>query len=158
MALAAVYDGKSVAQIRNQLLLHGYEAEIQLIDTKLCSLGVSDMVHQPGAGLTWNPDADTLALNAHRSGQTVTQIAAQLCRNGYVAPLALVKASLERQGVRIWSAWVMIPANVILVASLNWRWVGVEWASISIPDAGFRQIGKGCKLDSIGDGPKTVAS
>ncbi|MCJ1343942.1 hypothetical protein MMC31_002141 [Peltigera leucophlebia] len=101
MALAAVYDGKSVAQIRNQLLLHGYEAEILLIDTKLCSLGVSNMVHKPGAGLTWNPDADTLALNAHRSGQTVTQIAAQLCRNGYVAPVALVKASLERQGVRI---------------------------------------------------------
>lgn len=32
--------------------------------------------------LSWNTQADTFALSAHKAGQTVPQISAQLCQNG----------------------------------------------------------------------------
>lgn len=49
--------------------------------------------------LRWDAQADTIALSAHHTGQTVAQISAQLCQYGYTTTPVEVTASLSRQGV-----------------------------------------------------------
>lgn len=51
--------------------------------------------------LNWDAHAEAFALSGHRSGQTVSQITAQLCRNGYMATTANVVSSLNRQGFNV---------------------------------------------------------
>lgn len=50
-------------------------------------------------GLHWDPQADLLAINAYRSGQSVLQIWSYLRSMGYVVNAAEVAASLSAQGV-----------------------------------------------------------
>lgn len=56
--------------------------------------------------------AEVSASGANRDGQTVPEITAQLCRNGYAASTAEVAASLNAQGVQTvsWEAVSPPPA------------------------------------------------
>ncbi|MCJ1342922.1 hypothetical protein MMC31_001111, partial [Peltigera leucophlebia] len=94
-ALAGHRAGKTVYEIGRQLFLRGYDAPVHLVSESLYRQGVEVLK----IGAPWDSRADTFALAAHSHGQTPSQIAAQLCKNGYEAAGAMVVASLNRQRI-----------------------------------------------------------
>ena len=110
-SLEAYHRGQTPLQIATQLCKNGYEAAGAMVVESLGRQGVTaqlDLPALPTTGRTtqpatsaWDYHADVTARNAHLQGQTVSQIATQLCRSGYAATNILVAASLNRQGFNV---------------------------------------------------------
>lgn len=110
-ALDAYRHGQTPLQIATQLCKNGYEAAGAMVVESLGRQGVTAHLNLPALPTTgrttqpatpaWDSHADVTARNAHLQGQTVSQIATQLCRIGYAATNVLVVASLNRQGFNV---------------------------------------------------------
>ena len=100
-ALAAHRAGKTAGQIHTQLTRNGYTTTIPQVSARLYGMGVQKVHWRPEhvTTIAWDAQADTFALAAHRVGQTMWQISAQLIKNGYAVTTTEVMASLARQGV-----------------------------------------------------------
>lgn len=60
-----------------------------------------EVEEEPKKSYSWNFLADEFALSAYNEGQTTLQIAHQLCKLGYDAPVDLVIASLNKQEINL---------------------------------------------------------
>lgn len=98
-ALAEHRTGKSVQQIKAHLGLNGYDILAPEITASLHRQGVDKVNWEAMQASPWDARADAFALAAYEQEQTASQIAMQLCKDGFEAPIAKVVASLNRQGV-----------------------------------------------------------
>ena len=100
-AIAAHTTGQTAAQISSQLIRNGYNPTKAEVVANLHGLGAQNVSWGVVAvpKFRWDAQADTFAMAAHRAGQSVSQISAQLCRNGYAVTTAEVTASLNKKGV-----------------------------------------------------------
>lgn len=100
-AMAGHSAGQSAGQIFRQLAKNGYITSKDEVGANLKRMGVQKVlwVDKKAAPLPWDAQADAFAISAHLAGQTVSQIAAQLCKNGYRAITADVVTSLNKQRV-----------------------------------------------------------
>lgn len=103
ISLDLYHSGKRVPQISAQLCSNGYKVTSEQVAASLTSQGEQNLrwhaEHHPPPPSGWDAQADAFAIDAHNLGETVPQIAASLCRNGYVASKAQVATSLNSQGV-----------------------------------------------------------
>lgn len=99
--------GQTPVQIATQLCKAGYLATGAIVVASLKEQGVNVQLKLP-AITTFNQEilerelggkADELALTAYGQGQTVSQIANQLCKSGYKATVVQVIAILDKHGV-----------------------------------------------------------
>ena len=84
--------------------MRGYTVSEEDATKSLRRQGVKNVVWQlweHPAAFFWDSRADAFVLDAYGLGQTVSEIAAQLSTNGYVAPVAQVMESLNKQGVYV---------------------------------------------------------
>lgn len=97
IVLAWHRDGSHYDEISAHLLSQGYDATNAIVSASLHrQIDGLERVGSP-----WDHHADDIVLFAFRCGQRVPQIAATLHRNGYQASVALVAASLNRQGINV---------------------------------------------------------
>lgn len=99
ITMTAHLGGKTVTQIMNQLNSTGYSVTKAEVGMSLNKQGVTDV--QFGVGvpspLSWDTQADALAMAGHRAGKAASEIASQLRSNGYSVNSGQVMASLHRQ-------------------------------------------------------------
>lgn len=89
--------GARYDQISAHLFSQGYDSSNTIVSASLHrQIDGLERVGSP-----WDHHADEIVLFAFRCGQRVPRIAATLHRNGYESSVALVVASLNRQGVNV---------------------------------------------------------
>lgn len=89
--------GARYDQISAHLFSQGYDSSNAIVSASLHrQIDGLERVGSP-----WDHHADEIVLFAFRCGQRVPRIAATLHRNGYESSVALVVASLNRQGVNV---------------------------------------------------------
>ena len=99
ITMTAHLGGKTVTQIMNQLNSTGYGVTKAEVGISLNKQGVTNV--QFGVGvpspLSWDAQADALAMAGHRAGKAASEIASQLRSNGYAVNSSQVMASLHKQ-------------------------------------------------------------
>lgn len=99
-ALGASRLGKTIQQISKDLVNSGYKASLDEVVTNLSRLGVKSLGWESLPVKPWDADADVLAMAAHNSGKTISQITYQLNTTGYAIFKFDVVQSLTKQGVK----------------------------------------------------------
>lgn len=91
--------GKTIRQIKYQLLIHGYTTSEPEIRECLWKHGIMKFNHIPKQLIPLDSKAEAYILDAHNHGQTLMLIITQLVKAGYLATGVTIVECLRKQGV-----------------------------------------------------------